>query len=41
MFDALLGGRIDCEGLTFAPAFHDIEELNRALRGAAPGAAPT
>lgn len=40
MFDALLGGRIDCEGLTFAPAFHDIEELNRALRGAAPGAGP-
>ncbi len=40
MFDALLGGRIDCEGLTFAPAFHDIEELNRALRDAAPGAGP-
>lgn len=37
MFDALLNGRIDCEGLRFEAEFHDIEELNR--RAAAPGGA--
>ena len=34
MFDAMLNGRIDTEGLTFSAEYRDIEELNRALRDA-------
>ena len=34
IFDALVNGRIDTEGLTFEPTLADVEELNRkALRG--------
>ena len=29
MFEAMVSGRIDCEGLDFNVSFHDIEELNR------------
>lgn len=32
MFDALLNGRIDCQGLVFDAAFHDIEALNRHVQ---------
>jgi 1,4-dihydroxy-6-naphthoate synthase len=31
MFDAIVHGRIDLEGLEFAPAFADIEALNHAV----------
>ncbi len=30
IFDAMVHGRIDCEGLTFTPVLADVEELNRA-----------
>lgn len=34
MFDAMLNGRIACDGLRFETEYHDIEELNgRAIRG--------
>lgn len=33
MFDALLNGRVDTEGLEFDARFADIEELNRSLLG--------
>ncbi|MCB0624658.1 MAG: 1,4-dihydroxy-6-naphthoate synthase, partial [Saprospiraceae bacterium] len=29
IFDALLHGRIDTEGLSFEPVIADVEELNR------------
>ncbi|MFI3323740.1 MAG: 1,4-dihydroxy-6-naphthoate synthase [Rikenellaceae bacterium] len=36
MFDALINGRIDCEGLRFEVEYHDIEQLNEgALNGSA------
>lgn len=36
MFDALINGRIDTQGLSFDVEYHDIEELNkRALKGEA------
>ena len=36
MFDAMVNGRIDCEGLKFDVEFYDIEELNAlAERGIA------
>lgn len=36
MFDAMVNGRIDCEGLSFDVEYHDIEELNSAAeRGVA------
>lgn len=36
MFDAMLHGRIDCEGLSFDVEYYDIEELNTlAMRGVA------
>lgn len=31
MFDALINGRVDCEGLEFCVRFADIEELNRGV----------
>ena len=31
MFDAIINGRIDLDGFAFDVAYHDIEELNRAL----------
>lgn len=31
MFDAMVGGRIDCEGLQLEVEYHDIEELNAAV----------
>ncbi len=34
MFDAMVNGRIDCEGLSFDLSYLDIEELNRATLGA-------
>lgn len=36
MFDAMVNGRIDCEGLTFELEFHDIEELNAGAQQALP-----
>ena len=36
MFDAMLNGRIDTEGLRFAPEYHDIEELNRGVAAGGP-----
>jgi len=36
MFDAIVNGRIDCDGMAFDVEYHDIEELNR---GAAAGRA--
>ncbi len=30
IFDAMVHGRVDCEGLTFAPVLADVEELNGA-----------
>ena len=36
MFDAIINGRIDLDGFAFDVAYHDIEELNRALEGGAP-----
>ena len=36
MFDAMIHGRIDCEGLLFDVEYHDIEELNSfAVQGVA------
>ena len=36
MFDAMVNGRIDCEGLSFDVQFLDIEQLNSAaMRGEA------
>ncbi|WP_295938632.1 1,4-dihydroxy-6-naphthoate synthase [uncultured Alistipes sp.] len=32
MFDALINGRIDTEGLRFEVEYHDIEELNRGVQ---------
>ena len=36
MFDAMLNGRIDTEGLSFDVEYHDIEELNRGVLSATP-----
>ncbi len=36
MFDAMVNGRIDCEGLSFDVEFHDIEELNAGVLQAQP-----
>lgn len=36
MFDALVNGRIDTEGLRFEVEYHDIEELNRAVAAGLP-----
>lgn len=36
MFDALINGRIDCEGLTFDVVYRDIEELNRGVLACEP-----
>ena len=36
MFDAMLNGRIDTEGLSFDVEYHDIEELNRGVLSAEP-----
>lgn len=36
MFDAIINGRINTEGLEFEPAFADIEELNSALLSDSP-----
>ena len=36
MFDAMLNGRIDTEGLTFEVEYHDIEELNGNVISALP-----
>lgn len=33
MFDALVRGKVDCEGLEFSQSFADIEQLNRAVLG--------
>ena len=36
MFDALINGRIDTEGLRFDVEYRDIEELNRGVLTAMP-----
>lgn len=36
MFDAIVNGRIDCEGLSFEVEYHDIEELNRGVDALGP-----
>ncbi len=36
MFDGMVNGRIDCEGLEFELEFHDIEELNAGVLQAEP-----
>ncbi|MBQ6571169.1 MAG: 1,4-dihydroxy-6-naphthoate synthase [Alistipes sp.] len=36
MFDAMVNGRIDCEGLRFEVEYHDIEELNAAAQSGVP-----
>ena len=36
MFDAMINGRIDCEGLSFEVEYHDIEELNAAAQSGVP-----
>lgn len=36
MFDALVNGRIDTQGLHFEVEYHDIEELNRRVRKGVP-----
>lgn len=36
MFDAIVNGRIDCEGLSFEVEYHDIEELNRGVEACEP-----
>ena len=36
MFDAIVNGRIDCEGLSFEVEYHDIEELNRGVAACEP-----
>ena len=38
MFDAMLNGRIDTEGLTFSAEYRDIEELNREAAAGLPDA---
>ena len=38
MFDAMLHGRIDTEGLTFVTEYRDIEELNRGVADELPDA---
>ena len=36
MFDAMINGRIDCEGLSFEVEYHDIEELNATAQSGVP-----
>lgn len=36
MFDGMVNGRIDCEGLIFDVEFHDIEELNAGVMQSVP-----
>lgn len=36
MFDAIVNGRIDCEGLSFEVEYHDIEELNHGVEALGP-----
>lgn len=36
MFDAMINGRIDTEGLAFDVEYHDIEELNRGVLSSLP-----
>ena len=36
MFDGIVNGRVDCEGLAFEVEFHDIEELNAGAQQALP-----
>lgn len=36
MFDAIVNGRIDCEGLSFEVEYHDIEELNCGVEACEP-----
>ena len=36
MFDAIVNGRIDCEGLSFEVEYHDIEELNHGVEACEP-----
>ena len=36
MFDRIVNGRVDCEGLAFEVEFHDIEELNAGVQQALP-----
>lgn len=36
MFDGIVNGRVDCEGLAFEVEFHDIEELNAGVQQALP-----
>lgn len=36
MFDAIVNGRIDCEGLSFEVEYHDIEELNHGVEALDP-----
>lgn len=36
MFDAIVNGRIDCEGLLFEVEYHDIEELNCGVEACVP-----
>lgn len=36
MFDAIVNGRIDCEGLSFEVEYHDIEELNCGVEACRP-----
>ena len=36
MFDVIVNGRIDCEGLAFEVEYHDIEELNCGVEACVP-----
>lgn len=36
MFDAIVNGRIECEGIEFRTEYHDIEELNAAVMAGEP-----
>lgn len=36
MFDALVNGRIECQGIEFRTEYHDIEELNAAVMAGEP-----
>ena len=36
MFDAIVNGRIDCEGLSLEVEYHDIEELNHGVDALGP-----
>lgn len=36
MFDGIVNGRVDCEGLSFDVEFHDIEELNAGVMQGVP-----